>query len=374
MGRNSRGNRIVATCALFALLALATALGAEEKDKKTKPAAKIPPPPQRVAPRSADAIAYLFHGQYMNADGKKIAHPTPEAIKAFRDSKPRARAVENPRDYAAYCRDCVAAGVPEPPPFDSGKWVSKGAVADKFTSEDVKDILVYESAKPPGLCVALPRGDGADIQLLGVICQGKKTGKACFWDNVDASSAGADRIVASDIKTIDIAKFENADQLDEDCTDCHRGFNVYLIHDELENIGDHNPDKRYQPIPTGKSVARDGTVNFWSNPGRVRDDDPDQKNLMRKDGCGSCHQMPAMSQPYCSSVLSQAISKGVMPPGGLSESDRETLTCRDVCLLHYECVDNGATGVPDQAASDVCDCDNTWWEQLAKIPPKANPD
>ena len=360
--------RALAIFSAIGLVAMSTSLGAEEPQKKAKPTAATPPPPQRVAPRSADAIAYLFHGEYMNADGKKIANPTPEAIQAFRDAKPRTRAVANPRDQAKYCADCLAAGVPEPPALSSGKWQSKGTVDKKFTSEDVKDILVYESSSPPGVCVALPRGDGADISLLGVICQSQKTGKACFWDNVD--SAG-DRITDADVANIDVAKFQNGDQLEEDCTDCHRGDNVYLVHDELEQIPSRDPEKRYEPMPTGAHT--NGT--FWSNPGRKRKNDAAGKNLMREDGCGMCHTMPAMSLDYCNSVLEPAMARGVMPPSGLlDDTDRDSLTCRDVCLLHYECIENGAEGVPTQAASDVCDCDNTWWPELSKIPPQKSKD
>jgi hypothetical protein len=367
MTRNPWRKRALAIGSVIGLLALSTTLGAEEK--KARPAAATPPPPQRVVPRSADAIAYLFHGEFYNANGEKIAKPSPEAIKAFRDAKPRARAVANPRNQAKYCADCLAAGVPEPPALGSGKWESKGTVDKKFTSEDVKDIMVYESTSPPGVCVALPRGDGADIALLGVICQSKESGKACFWDNIDSDSGN--RITESDVKDFDVAKFQNGDQLEEDCTECHRGDNVYLVHDELDQIPSRDPGKRYAPMPTGAHTNGD----FWSNPGRKRKNDPGDKNLMRADGCGMCHTMPAMSQGYCDNVLSPAISRGVMPPSGLlDDTDRDSLTCRDVCLLHYECVKNSADGLPDQAASDVCDCDNTWWPELSKIPPEASTD
>ena len=366
MTTSLRGKRALATSFLIALLSLPSALRAEEKQVPKKPAAG-PPPPQRVAPRSADAIAYLFHGEYMNADGQKIKNPSPAAIEAFRAGKTRARAVANPRDQAAYCAACLKAGVPEPPSFSSGKWQSKGSLAknSQFTSQNVKDILVYESAKPPGVCVALPRGEGDDIELDGVICQGKESGKACFWDNIDSSSGN--RIVESDFKNMDIAKFQNGDQLDEDCTNCHRGDNVYLIHDELSQIPLSDPDKRYEPIPTGPHT--DGS--FWNNPGRG----PNEKNLMREEGCGECHKMPAMSLEYCSSVLSPAITTGYMPQSGkLDETDRDKLTCRDVCLLHYECIENGAAGLPDQADAGICNCDERWWPELKKIPPKkANP-
>ena len=309
-------------------------------------------------------ISYFAHGSYLNAQGEVI-EPSQAAIDAYhKPSEVRSRQAFTPRSHQEYCAACLAEGVPEPPAFDSGQWVSKGAVASQFTSSPVKDILVYESSSPAGICVALPRGSGATIELLGVICQSQSTGRACFWDNASNTgdlfaSAGA-RLTATDIRTLDIAQFRNGDQLHENCTNCHRGGNVYLIHDELFNIPNRDPDQRYQPIPTGFNVASgDGP---WGNPGRRRADDPEQLNLMRADGCGQsgCHAtIPQMSRQFCGAVLKNSIERGEMPlSGALSESDREDLVCRDFCLLHAECALQGVGGMT--AAKSACDCDGTW--------------
>ncbi len=191
--------------------------------------------------------------------------------------------------------------------MNSADWQSKGRVAAEFTSDPVLDIRVYESTSPPGVCVALPRGSAGSVNLVGVICQSKETGKACFWDNVSNETSA--RLTAARVEALDITKFQNGDQLVEDCTGCHRGENVYLVHDELEAIPLRDPDARYQPIPTGNNSGGE----FWSNPGRRRDNDPEQRNLMREGGCGGCHTMPAMSQPYCNNVLTPSITRGLMP-------------------------------------------------------------
>jgi hypothetical protein len=299
-----------------------------------------------------EEIAYTSHGSFMNRKGEVIEHPSQAAIEAYY-AKVGTRAPTDtlpaPRSHRQYCADCLAEGVPEPPALDSGKWVSKGNLGPDghFTSQRVVDILVYESADPAGVCVALPRRDDgfAEIQLVGVICQSQTTGKACFWDNVandkPATEDGSDdRITFATIGEFDVSKFRNGDQLFEDCTNCHRGDNVFMIHGaELESVPRRAPAQRYKPIPEGTKPGYVPEVErVWSNPGRRRQDDPEELNLMRADGCGECHKMPALSWPYCTSVLRPAITRDYMPPGGFSASDRDSLQCRDFCVLLRECV------------------------------------
>jgi hypothetical protein len=209
------------------------------------------------------------------------------------------------------------------------------------------------------------------INFLGVICQGKESGKACFWDN--KSNETGQQIRKMNLQDFDITKFQNGDQLAEDCTQCHRGENVYLVHDQLFAIPARDPDNRYQPIPSGNQAGG----GFWSNPGRRRANDPQERNLMREDGCGGCHTMPSMSTEYCDSVLTPSITRGLMPQtGALSSSDRDSLMCRDFCLLYYECNLLGGGSMDTQAAAGICDCDTRWWGpgELSLVPPEANPD
>jgi hypothetical protein len=316
----------------------------------------------------------MFHGSYVNAMGQEIVHPSQAMINAYRESGTTTRdASFVPRTHTEYCAACLEAGVPEPPAFDSGLWVTKGAVAAEFTSQPVVDILVYESTDPPGVCVALPRGTGGSINLLGVICQGEETGRACFWDNVSNSGdlyADGSRITHATIEEFSVAEFRNGDQLFEDCTNCHRGQNVFLVHDELFEIPRRDPGQRYQPIPIGPNVGNE----TWGNPGRRRADDPGEVNLMRADGCGqdSCHaSLPSMSKAYCGSVLRPAIERGLMPMGGFSDTDVDELVCRDFCLLQEECRLLGAAGGM-QDAKTLCSCAARWPAAVSAAAP--NPD
>lgn len=343
-----------------------------------------------AGPRSAAGaerpIAYMAHGSYVDAHGELIPDPSQAALDAFFDTRgpevsPRAP-LPAPRDYDEYCRDCLAEDVPEPPAFDSGLWQSKGPLPDVFTSKPVVAILVYESDDPAGVCVALPRKDpgSPDIELVGVICQSERTGKACFWDNKsnrDPLDRVGSLIQRPTIEAFDIREFRNGDELFEDCTNCHRGQNVFIVHDALERIPRRGADRRYQPIPAGTKRAEVGADNrIWSNPGRRSEG---EGNLMRTAGCGGCHTMSSQSWNYCSAVLRPTIARGLMPPGGLSASDRESLACRDYCLLQEECVLLAPSTVSAQqvrnmfgSASSDCDCGG-WWRGVSGIA-SARPD
>lgn len=58
-------------------------------------------------------------------------------------------------------------------------------------------LLLRETTYPEGLCMALPRNDPGTATIrggsFGVICQGKSTGKSCFWDNNRTVNSGINR-------------------------------------------------------------------------------------------------------------------------------------------------------------------------------------
>ena len=63
---------------------------------------------------------------------------------------------------------------------------------------------------------------------MGVFCQSSTTGKACFWDSKDRVTGAA---IQGPLDTpMVIANLRNGDTLVENCTDCHRGENVFLVH------------------------------------------------------------------------------------------------------------------------------------------------
>jgi hypothetical protein len=87
---------------------------------------------------------------------------------------------------AAYIQECANAGVPTPPDWGTSQWVSRGVLPNEFISDEKEaEVFTYDSNSPEGLCIALPRTNlnRNRIELLGIICLGKASSKACFWDN-----------------------------------------------------------------------------------------------------------------------------------------------------------------------------------------------
>jgi len=163
----------------------------------------------------------------------------------------------------AYVQQCVDAGVPRPPVWNyedawhernGSKWKrATTSTADTletlFISASLTaEVFYYNPAEygdpGEGVCVALPRSqfsgrlpsDGPPdyIALLGVICQGKVTGKACFWDNGSSWQSGgvdADQTLIFGNGPPETA-FVGGNELaagGDVCTDCHSGENVYII-------------------------------------------------------------------------------------------------------------------------------------------------
>jgi hypothetical protein len=196
-------------------------------------------------------------------------------------------------DYATACKD---AGVPLPPELDIraptatafadvkvgamlGKWQNWGNLT-VYAAKNITDVgtnnmvavglfaqvLTYTPPKgEDGACVALPRmGINSDnkffVSLAGIICQGKKTGNACFWDSTwrsdnpkvkDGSKRAFSEINYQDEILYPVAGATPANMNDGYtfkangapggvCTNCHTGSTVYNI------VPDH---------PVWKSIA-----------------------------------------------------------------------------------------------------------------------
>jgi hypothetical protein len=216
---------------------------------------------------------------------------------------------DEPLQASRYVETCRTQGVPIPPDWPDPRWVSQGPLAFVFISAGLDaEVFAFKDPSVAGVCYALPRRNGASIQLLGIICQSDTTGKACFWDNrtvEDVPIAGPD--VQLDIDTIG-----NGFTLGENCTQCHRGDNVFNIHPgtalQLQRAGapggpyDTSPAVRYTPI--GQAA--------WSNPGPLTLTPPPAGQL----SCLTCHGLPQTAGSfYCSSVLEPA-ARNTMPPFG----------------------------------------------------------
>lgn len=213
-----------------------------------------------------------------------------------------------------YVNECALAGVPTPPPFNyedafhnrpTSEWTYEGVLDVTFAGgpEQTAEVFYYESASPEGVCIALPRsifppgqtpdeGPPIFIDLLGVICQGVVSGKACFWDHgTQYIVEGVDPFVTMTFGDgeIETTFRGGADLVDATgsapggvCTDCHRGENVFFIHPEtpLGFVPSRMPDIWHDPI-----VPED-----WpENPG------PGTLFPAPDSGCalGACHFSPA---------------------------------------------------------------------------------
>ncbi len=177
-----------------------------------------------------------------------------------------------PTDAERYRADCDREGVPLPPDWNRGGWTLQTV----GTLAEVPQSLLFLALGNPvevwasndrgrGACIALPRwGANKASATLGIICQSRTTGKACFWDNrphaggakftpaeMNANSVTNDWVNGRDAALIGGGK----------CVQCHRGANVFLIHPNTPlalppPTFQTNPAVRYTPL----------TTLGWTNP------------------------------------------------------------------------------------------------------------
>ena len=200
-------------------------------------------------------------------------------------------------ERGSYIRQCQDAGVPIPPDWGSGDWDYQGIQSRTFISNNLDtEVWAYEDPHVDGSCMALPRKTSSgSIQLLGIICQSDTTGKACFWDNVDGDTGA--RLTGSSATNMQISELQNGNTLSENCTQCHRGKNVFLIHpnetiDISRNGYDTDPQIRYTPLSSQAA---------WQNP--TPHDAQGSGPL-----CSTCHEIPSLGRSYCNSVLQNGAS------------------------------------------------------------------
>jgi hypothetical protein len=133
----------------------------------------------------------------------------------------------------AYIDECNALGVPTPPTWGSSEWRYRGNLSVDFIGGgSVGEVYTYKSTAPEGTCIALPRSNGNTIGLLGIICLGKASSVACFWDNQRGSPGVNYDIPKGTI--VPISQFLGGGDLEDgtggECSACHAGENPYIIH------------------------------------------------------------------------------------------------------------------------------------------------
>jgi hypothetical protein len=159
-----------------------------------------------------------------------------------------------------YIDECLANGVPRPPDWGSPLWLRRAnnsILTDEFISWNQEaEVFHFISTNPEGICMALPRSTGNTITLLGIICQSKQTGKACFWDNVMNKQA----FFVQKGESVPIVSTSGGrafsggiDLLGASggvCTTCHLGENAFIVHPGGPlDFGDiAKPNVWYDPI------------------------------------------------------------------------------------------------------------------------------
>lgn len=138
-----------------------------------------------------------------------------------------------------YIKACRAKGVPIPPDWhhSSSEWLAHGKLGtilltpnhlEAVQSDDTTFALIWSYAHPivRGACIALGRSNGA----FEVICQGAKTGYACFWRNNPFSPEGRWTRETSSVSLASLGDPERGFAPGTvACTECHRGTNAFLV-------------------------------------------------------------------------------------------------------------------------------------------------
>jgi hypothetical protein len=186
------------------------------------------------------------------------------------------------------------------------------------------EVYFYESQTPRGVCIALPRSDGNDvIPLLGIICQGNDSSKACFWDNDHRPGSKAIRKG----ETVPLRDFLGGADLNLPgqvdvggrCTSCHAGENAFVIHPnralDLGRIGVNTKAKNFiDPLVHPAWPQNPGPTNLYDG---IKLGPNEGSCLDCHGATGPGHRFPAVSTEladYCTDVLDKAIAM-TMPPG-----------------------------------------------------------
>lgn len=219
-----------------------------------------------------------------------------------------------------YVQECRDAGVPTPPtwkpengPSDKnrGNWTFEGTQTLNFASSaPVSEVYAYDTAgvssEPDGLCIALPRISGSTIDLLGIICLGRETGKACFWDR--AGTGLNEEVPISGFKGG--ADLANGDV----CSDCHAGESPYVVHPGTAvDLGSaQDSPVWYEPLVKASWPQNPGPTALLNylplGPG-----EGDCRGCHKQFDAGRLPEVGALPQ-YCSTVLSNAVVQ-TMPIG-----------------------------------------------------------
>ncbi|MEN3334141.1 MAG: hypothetical protein V7641_3506 [Blastocatellia bacterium] len=242
----------------------------------------------------------------------------------------------------AYINECIAAGVPIPPPIGQldpaglTGWKSQGFIPQnqQFIVGSPAEVRTFQSSSPVGMCFALPRYTNnakTTVALDGVICLGQASSKVCIWDNQMNGNGfpfpsgtqipiGVPNLTINPAGQYQGGGFELNNGSGGICTDCHAGQNPYIIHPDA-NLGSGVFMGNLNPPPHSLtfSASRYDPLVSASWPQNQLSMSPPYVPVV----CSGCHQaggsggaFPHLSTvlpDYCGTILRSAI--GALPLG-----------------------------------------------------------
>lgn len=204
-----------------------------------------------------------------------------------------------------YIKECREAGVPIPPDWRDegpGAWNHVGDLGTNFLGfGNPASVYRFDSNAPAGLCMALPRIDGKNIEALGVICMGRESSNVCFYDAVDVGIQASKKIET----------FLSGGGLGNTgvCTDCHAGENPYVVHPNspLDMTPDHFTKDWYTPLVRPDWPQNPGPFALLSQV--MIDPLPPVSDA----DCEACHKKPIVGAPDLGNTDPAAIVAGRFP-------------------------------------------------------------
>lgn len=232
----------------------------------------------------------------------------------------------------AYIDQCAFHGVPIPPDWNDDGWTNKGAAYEAngdfepfFSDPSIPPkMFTFTSSAPEGICIAFSRDNffASGRDHIDVICQGRHSSKACFWEHLNALHNPITPLVqfdgGTDLNIRKPTKEGEAARSRDKCSNCHAGENAFILH----------PGYPLSPMSQGGSL---GNIEInpmdWHDPivpaGWPQNAGPLESDL--SGNCMSCHQAPSEGgigrlpkisdelDQWCEEILSKAINK-TMPP------------------------------------------------------------
>jgi hypothetical protein len=272
-----------------------------------------------IAAKSA-ALRDHYLRKYAKGSAAKLRYGLSDKVRDLLDREgamPQALTKVGGREYIEECRN---AGVPIPPDWGTAGWGSGTNLPMKFIVTGMEaEVFTFESAAPRGVCMALPRfaAGSKTISLLGVICLGTDTSKACFWDASNVPWSGVTPLTSlrggTDLVGGDV------------CSDCHAGENPFVVHPgsplDLGNV--QRPNAWYDPLVDGSWPQNPGPTNLLD---AITIVPPAEGSCLNCHQYGTAGRFPEASNQlpgWCTSVFRNAVGQGpqgnavkTMPLGG----------------------------------------------------------